>query len=85
MNKAISFQVFHPFTHIQAHAQQHVSAEFPSPLPKVVEQAAVLHEFSHDIERLVVCAHSVKLDQLRVGEFPVCNHILDRLAFLLGR
>lgn len=85
MNKAISFQVFHPFAHILAHAQEHVSAEFPSPLLKVLEQAAVFHEFSHNVERFVMCAHSVKLDQLWVGEFPVQNCILDRLAFVFGR
>lgn len=67
MNKVVSFQILHPFTHIQAHAQQHVSAELPPPLPQVVEQAAILQEFSHHIERLLACAHPIQLDQLWMG------------------
>lgn len=78
MNEPISFQILHPFTHILAYAQQQVPAEFPPSLPQVVEQAAVLHELSHYIERLVARAHSVKLDQLRVGEFPVQDCISVR-------
>lgn len=71
MNEIISFQIFHPFTNILAHAQENVSAEFSPPLPKVIEQATIFHEFSHNIERFMICAHSIKLDQLWVGEFPV--------------
>ena len=63
MNKAAPLQILHSLTDILAHAQQHFLPQRSPPLSEIAQQAAVLHELRHDVEGLLLNAHSVQLDQ----------------------
>lgn len=70
MNEAVVFQVFHPLTHVLAYGQKPRLCQGSAPLTQVVQQAAVLHELSHDQQGALLQAHPVQLHQLRVAEPP---------------
>lgn len=61
VDKAVPLQVFHPFTHILAHAQQHVSAKMTLSLSKKVQQAAPFHELRNNVDWLLLSAHTIEL------------------------
>lgn len=66
MDEAVSLQVLHPLTDIQAETQQGPETEASPPLPEEVEQTAVLHELCDDVDGPLLAAHSVQLHQFRV-------------------
>lgn len=70
VDEAAALQVLHARAHVLAHAEQRVGAERPLPGAQVVQQAAVLHELGHDVQRPVLDAHAVQLHQPRVRQPP---------------
>lgn len=66
MDEAVSLQVLHPFTHILAHAQQHISAEMALSLSEEVQKAASFHELGDDVDGFLLGAYTIELNQLGV-------------------
>lgn len=66
MDEAVSLQILHPFTHILAHAQQHISTEMALSLSEEVQKTAPLHELSNDVDGLLLGAYAIELHQLGV-------------------
>lgn len=71
MDEVGAIQVGHPLTHIQTHPQQDLLGETAFPGTQKVCQAAVLHEFKHQVDGRALSDHTMQLDQLIVGQFPV--------------
>lgn len=70
VDETVSLQVLHPFTHILTHAQQHISVEMTLPLSEEIQKAALFHELGNDVNWSLLGAHTIKLHQLRVCQFP---------------
>lgn len=66
VDEAVSLQVLHPFAHVLAHAQQHISAEMALSLPEEVQKAAPFHELGDDVDGFLLGAYTIELYQLGV-------------------
>lgn len=62
MDKAVSLQVLHSLTYILADSEQDVFTQNSPFLPQVIEKAAMLHELCHDVNRSLLCAHTIQLN-----------------------
>lgn len=66
VDEAVSLQVLHPFTYILTHAQQHISTEMALSLSEEIQKAAPFHELGNYVDRFLLSAHAIELDQLGV-------------------
>lgn len=62
VDKAVSLQVLHSLTYILADSEQDVFTQNSPFLPQVIEKAAMLHELCHDVNRSLLCAHTIQLN-----------------------
>lgn len=62
VDKAVSLQVLHSLTYILAHSEQDVFTQNSPFLSQVIEKAAMLHELRHDVNRPLLCAHTIQLN-----------------------
>lgn len=70
VDEIMSLQVLHPLTDVLAHGQKPRLFQSPTPLSQDVQQAAVIHELSHDQQGALLQANTVQLHQLRVAQPP---------------
>lgn len=62
VDKAVPLQVLHSFTYVLAHSEQDIFTQNSPFLSQVIEKAAMLHELCHDVNRSLLCAHTIQLN-----------------------
>lgn len=61
VDEAVSLEVFHPFTHILTHAQQHISTKMTLSLSEEIQKTAPFHELSNNVNWFLLGAYTIKL------------------------
>lgn len=70
VDEAVGFQVRHALADIQTDTKQAPLVKAAPPLPEVVQQAALLHELSDNVDWPLLAAHPIQLHQFGVGQSP---------------
>lgn len=60
MNELLILKVSHGLTHIQAHGKETQRLQFFPIMPQILQQAAVAHELSHNVDGKALGTHTVE-------------------------
>lgn len=71
MDESVLLQMCHSQTDVMTDAQKILRPERSSSLPEEVQQAAKFHEFSDQINGLLLGTNSVQLHQITMRQIPV--------------